>query len=130
MSEETVEIVRKAVAHFESLAPPDWSLLHEEIELYGHDLLDAGPYHGHVGYVRWLHDWLDAWSESRMEAEEFIDTGDRVVVVFRVSATGRDSGITFQHENAFVYATQDGSVNRIDYFNSKQQALRAVGLER
>jgi len=129
MSEENVEIVRKAVAHFESLAPPDWSLLHQEIELYGHDLLDAGPYHGHVGYVRWLHDWLDAWSESRMEAEEFIDTGDRVVVVFRVSATGRDSGITFQYQNAFVYATQDGSVNRIDYFNSKQQALQAVGLE-
>ena len=64
-----------------------------------------------------------------MESEEFIDAGDRVVAVLRMRATGRVSGITVERQDAMVYRTQAGAVVRIDYFNSKQQALDAVGLE-
>ena len=129
MSQENVELAQKAFAHFEEVAAPDWSLLDEEIEIYDHDLIDAGPYRGHQGYVRWLQDWLDAWSDSSMESEEFIDAGDRVVAVLRMRATGRVSGITVERQDAMVYGTRGGAVVRIDYFNTKQQALKVVGLE-
>jgi hypothetical protein len=43
-------------------------------------------------------------------------------------ATGRVSGITVERQDATVYRSQGGAVIRIDYFNSKQQALEAVGL--
>ncbi len=129
MSQENVEIVRRAFAHIETADLPDWDLLHEKVEINDHDLLDAGPYHGHAGYGRWLLDWLDAWSDSRMDSEEFIDAGNgRVIVLLQTTATGRASGITIERQDAMVYETQGGVVIRIDYYNNRDQALKAVGL--
>ena len=49
--------------------------------------------------------------------------------MLRVKATGRGSGVALERQDAIVYAMRDGLVARMDYYNSKQQALEAVGLE-
>ena len=57
----------------------------------------------------------------------FVD--DQVVVVLHVKATGRGSGLELERQDAMVFKLRDGMTVRIDYYNSKQQALKAVGLD-
>lgn len=105
-----------------------WRLLHPEVEVKDHDILDAGEYRGRTGVERWLEDWSAAWSEFSMEPEEFIDAGDQVVAVIRMRATGRGSSAAVERQDALVYWMADGKVVRMDYYNSRAQALAAVGL--
>jgi len=102
--------------------------MHEELEAHDHDIMDAGEYRGHEGFRRWLEDWSSAWSEFSMEPEEFIDTGERVVVVIRMRATGRGSGVQVERQDAIVFEVRNGMTMRIDYYNNREQALEAVGL--
>ena len=130
MSRENVEIARRATEHFVATGEPAWDTLHEEVEAYDHDIMDGRDYRGHEGVRRWLfEDWASAWSEFSMEPEEFIDADDHVVVVFHVKATGRGSGVALERQDAMVLKMREGRTVRIDYYNSKQQALKAVGLE-
>jgi ketosteroid isomerase-like protein len=123
-----VELVQSTFVVWGETGEPDWSTMHEQVEAYDHDIMDAGEYRGHEGFRRWLEDWSSAWSEFSMEPEEFIDAGDRVVVVIRMRATGRGSGVQVERQDAIVFEVRDGMTARVDYYNNREQALKAVGL--
>ena len=129
MSAENVELVRRS---FEALALRDevlWDTIDPEIDVIDHDIPDAGDYHGHAGFGNWLQDWAEAWESWTMEAREFIDAGDSlVVVVFGMTARGRGSGADTMRENATVNAVEDGRIRRVDYYSTKEEALEAAGL--
>src|SRR5271165_7182931 len=125
MSQENVQLIEAAMAHFGATGEPEWSATDAEVEVYDHDILDAGEYRGHVGYRRWLEDWAAAWSEFSLEPEEFIDAGDSVVVVLRMKATGRGSGVTVERQDGLVVRLRDGLAVRLEYYNSRDQALKA-----
>jgi ketosteroid isomerase-like protein len=130
MSQENVDIVRTGFEHFLTTGEPAWNTLHAEVEVHDHDILDAGEYRGLAGVGRWLEDWAAAWSEFSMEPEEFIDAGERVVVVLHMKATGRGSGVSVDRQDAMVWELgHDRKFVRIDYFNNRARALKAVGLE-
>jgi ketosteroid isomerase-like protein len=128
MSQENVEVVQEAYAEFAVTGEPRWSCLHEDIEAYDHDVMDAGEYRGHAGFRRWIEDWSSAWAEFAIEPEEYLDVGDRVVMAFCMRATGRTSGVAVERHDAMVYEVRDGKIVRVDYYNSREQALEAVGL--
>jgi ketosteroid isomerase-like protein len=128
MSQENVAIVRGAFETFLATGEPAWDALDDHVEVYDHDILDAGEYRGHAGVARWLSDWEKAWGEFTMTPEEFIDAGEQVIVVLRMKATGRGSGATLERQDAMVWQVRDEGLVRLDYFNSKQQALESVGL--
>jgi hypothetical protein len=44
-----VEIVQAALEHFATTGEPDWDGLHEDVEVYDHDIMDAGDYRGARG---------------------------------------------------------------------------------
>jgi ketosteroid isomerase-like protein len=129
VSQENVELAQKALGRFIATGEPAWDLTHGDVEVYDHDIMDGEDYRGHAGVVRWLEDWSSAWSEFTMEPEEFIDAGDRVVAVVRMRATGRSSGLVLDRQDAVVQELRDGMIVRLDYYNSRDQALKAVGLE-
>ena len=129
MSQENVELARKALRRFIATGEPVWDVTHGDVEVYDHDIMDGEDYRGHAGVVRWLEDWSSAWSEFSMEPEEFIDAGDRVVAVVRMRAKGRSSGLVLDRQDAVVQEVRDGMIVRIDYYNNRAQALEAVGLE-
>jgi ketosteroid isomerase-like protein len=129
MSQANVEIVQQSFVVWGETGEPDWSTMHEEVEAHDHDIMDAGEYRGRSGVERWLEDWSSAWLEFSMDPEEFIDAGERVVFVFRMTAKGRGSGATVERQDAMVFEVRDGMVVRLDYYNNRQQALEAVGLE-
>jgi ketosteroid isomerase-like protein len=130
MSEESVELVRRGLEHLIATGEPAWDTFHEHVEVRDHDIMDGREYRGHGDVRRWLfEDWADAWSEWSAEPEEYIDAGgDVVIAVFRISATGRSSGLRIERQDATVNVVRDMQIVRLDYYNSKQQALQAAGL--
>jgi ketosteroid isomerase-like protein len=90
--------------------------------------LDAGEYRGHAGLGRWLEDWGAARAEYSFELQEFIDAGDSVVAASLVKARGLGSGVEVERQDGLVYGFRAGKIVRLDYYNSRQQALEAVGL--
>ena len=129
MSQENVELARKALEQFIATGEPVWDVTHGDVEVYDHDIMDGEDYRGHAGVVRWLEDWSSAWSEFSMEPEEFIDAGDRVVAVVRMRAKGRSSGLVLDRQDAVVQKLRNGMIVRLDYYNNPGEALKAVGLE-
>jgi ketosteroid isomerase-like protein len=104
-------------------------LTHEDVVVADHDIMDGEDYRGHPGVKRWLADWATAWSNFSMEPEEYIDVGECVVVVFRLTATGASSGVEVARQDGLVNRLRDGKIVRLDYYNSRRQALDAVGLQ-
>jgi ketosteroid isomerase-like protein len=72
--------------------------------------------------------WNAAWSGSSVEPERWIDAGDKVVVVFQMTAKGKGSGVEVKRRDAMVLTIRDGKQVRLDYYNSESQALEAAGL--
>jgi ketosteroid isomerase-like protein len=129
MSQENVELAQDALREFAASGEPAWELLHDEVEVHDHDIMDAGEYRGHEGFGRWLEDWAAAWSEYTMEPEEFLDAGDQVVAFILQKTTGQGSGIALERHDAMVVEVRDAKIVRLDYYNNRAQALKAVGLE-
>jgi ketosteroid isomerase-like protein len=130
MSQENVEIVMRLIDAFNELDIEVLAdLIDEEVVVRDHDILDAGDYRGYAGLAEWGEDWKASWENWRWEPEEFIDAGDRVVAVLRVYARGLGSGVEVERLDGAVWTLRDGKCIRLDYYNSKQQALKAVGLE-
>ena len=71
----------------------------------------------------------DLFSEYRVEAEEIVDTGDRVVSVERLAGRGlkgSDAG-TWVHDRLFrVIAFKDGRIWRVKEYPSLSEALEAA----
>jgi ketosteroid isomerase-like protein len=128
MSQENVEMVRAGWERYSGTGEPPWDLFDEAVEVHDHDTPDQGDYRGHEGMARWLEDWGAAWAEWSIDADEFIDAGDSVVVLVRMNTEGRGSGIKAQRLDALVYGIAQGLITRVDYYNDRQQALKAVGL--
>lgn len=105
-----------------------WDMVDEKCEVHDHDTPDQGAYLGHAGVERWLRDWGEAWAEWNFEPQEFIDAGDAVIAVIRMHAKGMGSGVELDRQDALVYRFRGDNIGRVDYYNSKEQALAAAGV--
>jgi hypothetical protein len=54
--------------------------------------------------------------------------GDQVVVVTDVNATGAGSGVEATARGVGVYTVEGGKITRFELFQTKPEALEAVGL--
>ena len=130
MSKENVESLRRA---WEASQTQNWPALleelHPEVEVHDFDIPDAGIYHGHDGYLRWLAAWNDAWADWRAEDLEILDVDDeRTISTFRLIAKGSSSGIEIERLDAIVNHFREGKIVRAEYFNDQRAGLKAVGL--
>jgi ketosteroid isomerase-like protein len=124
-----VAVVQQGLEHFMTTGEPDWATLHKEVEVYDHDTPDQrGEYRGHAGVARWLEEWGAAWADYSIELEELIEVDDRVVAVLTMNATGLGSGVKLERQDAIAYRLREGRIARLDYYNSREEALRAAGL--
>ena len=134
MSRENVEIVRRgyelyAAGDLEGVA----SLFAEEAELADAGGLGvvgtaAGTRHGPEGFLRATEEAVEAFEDYRVDAEEFIDAGDSVVVPVRISGRGRASGAKLETRLAHLWVLRNGSVIRGDVYRGTEEALEAAGL--
>jgi ketosteroid isomerase-like protein len=134
MSQENVEIVRRgyelyAAGDLEGVA----GLFADDAELADAGGLGvagtaAGLRYGPEGFLRANEEALEAFEDYRVEAEEFIDAGEAVVVPVRISGRGRASGAVLETHLAHVWVFGKGKVIRGDVYRSTEDALEAVGL--
>ena len=74
-------------------------------------------------------EYLRAFSDLRIEAERIIDlSGDRVLVLSRQTARGKQSGVPIEHEFGDVFTLRDGRVVRLESYWNRADAIRAAGL--
>jgi ketosteroid isomerase-like protein len=95
----------------------------------GPELPGAASYSGHAGLATAYDHWADQWDDFRIELVELVDAGSDVVAVTRHHGTGRASGVPVQTLVAYVLTLADGKLVRVRIFDTKAQALKAVGLQ-
>lgn len=90
---------------------------------------DGRVYNGRLAAARALEAWVDLWDDYRYVPEKFLDAGDKVVVLFRESGRGRESGVTSEMLGATVWTIRDGMVVHTKVYTDRKRALRDVGLQ-
>jgi ketosteroid isomerase-like protein len=70
----------------------------------------------------------EAWAEHRIEPQEFIDAGDRVVILHREYQRGKGSGVELVVDTASIHDVRDGRIVRMQGYMKPAEALDAVGL--
>ena len=129
MSQANVEIVK---AWYDAYNREDWDALAKDaapgFEL---DLSRAvGPWRGVFGLdqaLRMAGEFRETWESARLEPHEFIEAGDLVVVPGTQHVKGR-GGIEVVARGAFVWTIRNGAIERMVMYQSRQEALEAVGL--
>jgi ketosteroid isomerase-like protein len=130
MSHRNVEIVRAGIEAFNR---EDWdAVLEYAAPDFVLDMSRAiGPEQRGIYTVDQLRSFLEdlrgTFESFRIEADEFIDAGERVVVPTTAHAQGRDA-IEVKARTASVYTLRDGAVTRMVMYQERQEALEAVGL--
>jgi ketosteroid isomerase-like protein len=130
MSEENVEIVRRAVEAYEREGL-DGSMRYyaPEIEWTATPTaIDRATYRGHDGMRRLFGDFDDEFDDLRFDVEELIDASDQVIVTIRIGGRGRASGAPVDRTWSFVCSLRDGMIYRVRAYNERAEALEAAGL--
>jgi ketosteroid isomerase-like protein len=129
----TVEIVRRAlelVLHdrdFDGAA----ELLddHAEFDWSNSRAPYGGVYRGRDEVRAMWQLWMGAWEDWETEIVEAIEVdADTVVIATRVKGRGKGSGVEVGARGASVWTVRDGKIVKGKLFQSKAEALAAVGL--
>jgi|SRR5918996_2173864 ketosteroid isomerase-like protein len=134
MSQENVDIVRQiydAWNRREIQSVLDH--LHPDVVWEENVLVFPGldrVYRGHEGFLKWDREaFSGVWESITLEALEFIDAGDHVVVPFRLSGKGASSGVNVEIVTYNVLSFRDGQVARRRLYTDRAEALEAAGLK-
>ena len=88
----------------------------------------TGVYRGEEAQRAFI-DFFESWQSVRMELHEFIEEGAHVVVPSTTQFVGRD-GIGVQARVTWTFTIRDGMVVRTCLYQDKQEALKALELEK
>jgi ketosteroid isomerase-like protein len=129
MSEENVKLVHSVLDGWshgdfsvgaDLLAPDfEWRQHAEAVEPGARRGVDIG------GSLRRI---FEIYQDFRVEPEEFLDAGEQVVVVSRVRATARGSGLRVDQRFTFVWTVREGQLVRNEVYSDREAALEAAGL--
>jgi len=124
-----MEIIRRGYEHFVATG-----------EIHGHaDLVwdvsnlgwpDQQIYRGPVGAMQFNAEWADAWDDWELEPEDFIEAGERVVVIVNQRGRSKATGVPVDMRFAQVWTLRDGWAIRMQMYASVEEALDAVGLSK
>jgi ketosteroid isomerase-like protein len=74
-----------------------------------------------------MFEWLRTWKRPlRITAEEFIESGDRVLVLIRWQGAGRGSGAEVEGAGAHLWTFRDGRAVRFDVYRDRDQAREVL----
>jgi ketosteroid isomerase-like protein len=128
MSEENVEIVRRAFA-YEIYGVGDRAEGEAIFDPYVvMNPTEEGPSYGLDAIRDNFEHWKGAWEELEVTIEELIDAGDRVFLTAHHRGRGRGSGVTVDARYYEVYTLREGKIIRVDEFAERDEAFEAAGL--
>ena len=125
MAQKPVEVVRAIYDAWNGgQSARDW--IHEDVEyVTPPDAVEPGTRRGRAAFAA----IRDAYDDVRVEPQEFIGAGDDVVVIAKVHATGRGSGVPIEWVHGYIWTIRDGRAVRFRWFNDAAQALAEAGVE-
>jgi ketosteroid isomerase-like protein len=136
MSQENVEIVRRAydafnqwAAHPERRPLADTSLLHPEVEFHTYATSpEAGVYRGPDAVIQYNQRLFEQFESVRIEVQELVPAGDRVIVTSRQHAVPRGGQRAMVVDVVEVWTIREGLLAARRSFATRAEALEAVGL--
>ena len=133
MSEQNMELVRRAYAHTQATGQAYAEGFAPEF-VWDMSKYEGWPeqqrYEGVDGAQRFIDDWTGAWDDWEIEIEEIYDVGDEVVVVVHQRGRARTTGMALDMAFAQTWTIRDGRLTRMDMYSDPSDALKAVGQER
>jgi ketosteroid isomerase-like protein len=108
----------------EAMAP----FVHADFECVMDEFGSHRRYAGLDGLRAFMLDWTAPWGAYRVEIEEAIDLGERVLLLNH--DRGRREGSTQEVGGrlAAVFTIRDGKIARLDTYMTRADAVRALGL--
>jgi ketosteroid isomerase-like protein len=144
MSQENVELVKALQPsgidlvevfgqEFESQMADDQDagLFHRDLEVQfiaRGQKLEGVVYRGLEGLAQAWREWLAAWSSYRLDVDELVDVGDKVVVFVRVEARTVRDDVLMHHTPGAIWTIRAGKVASIRFYFDRDEALDSVGL--
>jgi uncharacterized protein len=131
VSEEYVERLRLAYEAFNEggveavldRVEPDFRLMDRE------SAPDRSTLVGGEGIMELVRLNMEVFDELHLEPTDFLDRGEIVIVVLRMSVRGRASGVEVDSEAAHVWEFSEGRAVRMQIYADRRRALDALGLE-
>jgi ketosteroid isomerase-like protein len=133
MSQENVELVRSIYAAWErgSFGETYWVDPGIDFQAIG-ETPSAGTWKGLDGMAAAWREWLSAWEEFHVEADEYRELdGGRVLVLGRFAGRGRTSGLEIGQvwtRGASVFQVRNGKVAKLVLYTDYRRALADLGL--
>ena len=131
MSQENVEIVRRAVEAFNKVG-----LAESALRIFDPDAVFEEPpeqpsptvVEGRDAAIEIFRQFDEAWQEHRSEPEEIrVIDGERVLLLSVEHFKGRD-GIEISQPGGSIFTLRDDKVVRLQSFWERENALKAAGL--
>jgi ketosteroid isomerase-like protein len=129
MSQENVELVRGCLnAYFAGDNEAALAAFDPDVEFDMSVRIDGGVFRGRNGVAKSMRTWTGTFESWRMEIEEVIDAGDRVLLVDREFGRGKGSGVETEVVFFSVVTVRSGKIVHWKAFVDREEALEAAGL--
>jgi ketosteroid isomerase-like protein len=129
MSEENVEIVRRMYdAYQRGDNETALAAFHPEVEFDASIRPEGGIYQGPAGIAEAMRTWAGTWDDFRIDVEEIIDAGDRILAAERQTGRGKGSGLPLDQHTYSIFSIRDGKIVHLLWLDSRERAWSAAGL--
>jgi ketosteroid isomerase-like protein len=130
MSEHNVEVAKRAIGAFNerdidtfaSLTTPGFEWSPSMVAIEGETFL------GRDGIEKYFGQLEGAWERFQILTGDFRETEEVVVMLGRLDARGKTSGVPVDAPLGMVFDVRDGAISRIRGFLDHADALRTAGL--
>jgi len=133
MGSANLDLVRSIYADWErgDFGSGRWA--DPDIELVWPDGPSPDTWSGLSGVQARWRDFLDAWDDYRVRAEDYLMIdGERVLALVRFTARGKESGVEVGESGARranLFHIRDGLVRRLVLYWDRDRALADLGLD-
>ena len=129
MSDERLKSLQEGIDAFNRGDPgPGLSIFAEDVRCHiAGDLMNAGTYDGHDGYLEMLRNWGEAWDsvEAEIIAADELPSGHLMVEIHQ-RAVGAVSGVPVEMRIYWLFGFADGMVSRFDMYGTREAAVAAA----
>jgi len=105
--------------------------IHPHAEMHDRpEIPDATTYRGWEGIVLSVRASEETFDDFHFRPERFVEHGDKIVVILKMTGTGRASGVPVEERIAHLWTVKDGLGVKLQAFTDPGDALEAAGLPR
>jgi ketosteroid isomerase-like protein len=128
MSQENVDWLRQAYERFNATGQLDLDVLTDDFVQTAPDDLLGGGLHGRDAWAAQAREFTDTFDDLRVEVEDMLDLGERVLAFVRFRGRAHSSGIPLDLFVAHVWTFRGERIAAQDVYLDRSEALKAVGL--